>query len=144
MNRFRAWRESLRRAARWEEAHPGDESLLRLKRLLAAARREDPAADERLWRRLRPRLGPLAGPAPSLAAAVAGLGPRFVLAAGAVCAMLLAGGLYLNQMGAAPAPGGSVALVAALGTPEEAVGGALQARSGDELLRFIAYGPNGR
>ncbi|MBI2177885.1 MAG: hypothetical protein HYU38_06020 [Candidatus Tectomicrobia bacterium] len=142
IKRWREWRASLRRAGEWEGA--ADPEARRLKALLAAARTpDDPRADARLWRRLRVRIRALEreGAATPLSGVMASLGFRF--AGAAACALVLALGLAWSQGPLAPVPAATGAQLASfLEAPEEALSGPLQARSGDDLLQFIAYASN--
>jgi len=142
IKRWREWRESLRRAEAWEGA--ADPEARRLKALLAAARiPDDPRAGARLWRSLRAQIRSIDQEevAASLNGAMASFGFRF--AGAAACALALAIGLAWSQ---GPLSSGSPAtgtqLASFVEAPEEALNGPLQARSGDDLLQFIAYASN--
>ncbi len=139
----------IRRVENWEESRPEDEEILRLRSLFSEARRIDPEAGDRIWRRLRPRLHRVEEAAlnpPSLMTVLAAAGPRF--AAGALFALVLAAGFFLTQHELPLAvPQSSIApiQVAILENPEEIVGGSvIESRNGSELLQFIAYSPQDR
>lgn len=140
MLRWREWRESLRRAREWDSAP--DPEIRRLQSLFAAARPgEDPQADARLWRRLRARIHGLERErVPALSGALASFGFRF--AGAAALALVLAAGLTWRD-GPFGSPQGAQT-ASFLETPDEVLSGPLQARSGDDLLQFIAYNPAGR
>jgi len=142
MRRWREWRASLRRAGGWEEASPADPEVRRLRALFAAARTlDDPGADARLWRGLRARIRAIEqeGAAAPLSGVLASFGFRF--AGAAACALALALGLAWSQGPLARPAATGAQLASFLEAPEEVLNGPLQARSGDDLLQFIAYGP---
>lgn len=144
IKRWREWRGSLRRAGGWEEASLADPEVRRLKTLFAAARTpDDPRADARLWRSLRAQIRSIDREevAASLNGVMASLGFRF--AGAAACALVLALGLAWSQGPLSPSPAATGAQRASfVEAPEEALNGPLQARSGDDLLQFIAYASN--
>ncbi|MEE9275384.1 MAG: hypothetical protein V3V62_08770 [bacterium] len=148
MRAWRKWRERLRRADAWE-IFSRDAEVERLKALFRAAPGDDPEAGARIWRGLRPALRRLGGaPAPSFASALAAIGPHFVTASFAGVA--LAAALFIFRGGPAPAPAppapepALVAAMSAVERPRAPAGDALEARSGDDLLQFIAYSPANR
>ncbi|OGL59811.1 MAG: hypothetical protein A3J27_00765 [Candidatus Tectomicrobia bacterium RIFCSPLOWO2_12_FULL_69_37] len=142
IKRWSEWRASLRRAGEWEGAP--DPGVRRLKALFAAARTPDnPRADAQLWRRLRAQIRSIDRKevAASLNGAIASFGFRF--AGAAACALALAIGLAWSQGPLSEGPAATGAQLASfVEAPEEALNGPLQARSGDDLLQFIAYASN--
>lgn len=141
MTLWERWKKSQMLAARWDHPVPEDARILNLKRLLRAAAEESARADDRLWHRLRYQLKPLGSEAPaisSLLSALASMAPRFAVAAAAVLVLSL--GLYaLPEEEPAPRP---PVQTASLESSAPLFAEALETRSGDDLLAFIAYDTN--
>ena len=145
MNLWQKWRDSMRRAARWDHPSPEDEELRRLRGLFRAAPADDPAADARLWMRLRHQLDRAAEVdiGATIGASLALFGPRFATAA--VFAFLMTASFFWYNTTAPGSP--EPVSLAALAQPEESEGGferVLDTRDGGELLQYIAYNPPGR
>lgn len=143
-----AWKKAMerrRRARSWDAPGAEGGTVADLKALFDAAREEAPAPDAALWEKLRPRLAAheARARAPlSLVPALAATAPR--LAAAALGILLLAAGLYWSRdagRGApfAPSPAAPRSPMAVLGDPLRMIGGGLEARTGQGLLRHIAY-----
>lgn len=150
MSLWERWKKSQASAARWDDPAPGDVRTFYLKRLLRAAPgvrgapEESARADTLLWQRLRRQLKPLgemAPAAPPLFTALASMGPRFAVAAAAV--LMLSLGLYTLPDEPPPArPAIQVAQATLLESSAPLFAEALETRSGDDLLAFIAYDTN--
>ncbi len=141
-----------RNARDWDAPRPEDETVEELKVLFEAAREDAPAPDEKLWEKLRPRLAAheaQSGGAFSFVSALAATGPRF--AAAALGVLLLVAGLFWSQgverQARIPAPRTNLAVNLdrnPLNPTIVMVGSALEAQSGQDLLRYVAYGSTGR
>ena len=139
-----AWKKAMarrRRARSWDAPRPEGGTVADLKALFGAAREEAPAPDGALWEKLRPRLAAHDARARdpfSFIPALAATAPRLAVAALGI--LLLAAGLYWSR-GApfAPSPAAQRNPMAVLGDPLRMIGGGLEARTGQGLLRHIAY-----
>lgn len=145
---MRAWKKAgeRRRSARnWDAPGRAGERASEVRALFEAAREDAPAPDAALWEKLRPRLAAREArarqPLPFIAA-LAETGPG--LAAAALGILLLAAGLYWSQgVGReAPAPAlrrGPAARPGSPLNPFQMIGGGLEARTGQGLLRHVVY-----
>ena len=136
-----------RGAEDWDAPRPQDETAAELKALFEDAREDAPAPDEKLWEKLRPQLAAheaQVNGAFSFVTAVAATGPRF--AAAALGVLLLAASLFWGQ---------SVERQARILerqtylaqhpdrnplNPIPMIGDELEAKKGEDLLQFVAYG----
>ena len=141
-----------RSARDWDAPRPEDETVEELKALFEAAREDAPEPDDKLWEKLRPRLAAheaQSNGAFSFVSALAATGPRF--AAAALGVLLLVASLFWSQaverQARTPAPTTNLAVNLdrnPLNPTIVMVGSALEAQSGQDLLRYVAYGSTGR
>lgn len=143
-----AWKragERRRSTRNWDAPGRADAEVSWVRALFEAAREEAPAPDAALWEKLRPRLAAHAArsrrPLPFISA-LAETGPG--LAAAALGVLLLAAGLYWSQSVGREAPSPAPAARPAVRPgssldPFQMIGGGLEARTGQGLLRHIAY-----
>ena len=84
MNRWKIWRQSLRRAAKWEETPQNDREIRHLHELFEVASKEDHLPGDRTWKGFQQLLSEdLASVRfPTFWTSVTSLGPRFAIAAG--------------------------------------------------------------
>ena len=141
-----------RSAQDWDAPRQEDETVAELKALFEAARDDAPAPDDKLWEKLRPQLAAHEGQARgafSFTAALAATGPRF--AAAALGVLLIVASLFWGQGVERQARILERETELALYTGRNPlnptivmVGSALEAQSGQDLLRYVAYGSQER
>ena len=140
MNRWKTWRQSLRRAAKWEDTPQNDREIRHLQELFEAAPEEDHLAGERSWKGFQQLLSEdLASVRfPTFWTSVVSLGPRFAIAAGVVFVIAISAFWYAGDSPLVEQP----TLIADLAPPdksETALIDVLEARNPGGLLQFIAY-----
>ncbi|MDE0332391.1 MAG: hypothetical protein OXL41_11035 [Nitrospinae bacterium] len=141
-----------RSAQDWDAPGTEDETVAELKALFEAAREDAPEPDEKLWEKLRPQLAAHEGQARSafpFMATLAAAGPRFAVAALGV--LLIVASLFWTQGVERRARIQERQTELALYTGRNPLnpnivtfGSALEAQSGHDLLRFVAYSPSER
>ncbi len=143
--------DNRRNAGEWDAARPEDEAIAEFRALFEAAREEVPAPDEKLWEKLRPQLAAHEAAPPDLLSFVASLattGPRLAVAALGV--FLLAAGMFwspgaerrtniTNIEVAAWEARNPLNLMVGMENAMQAIGNGLEAQTGQDLLRYVAY-----
>ncbi len=142
--------ERRRNARGWDAPRQENGTVAGLRSLFEAARDDAPAPDGKLWEKLRPRLAAHDETAVRhslpFVTTLATTGPR--LAVGALGVLLLAAGLFWIQgterrARVSPLPTNwTPSLDNPLNplNPLQAIGHGLETQTGQELLRYVAYG----
>ncbi len=140
MNRWKVWRRSLRRAAKWEDTPQNDREIRHLQELFEAFPEEDHLAGERTWKGFQQLLSEdLASVRlQTFWTSVTSLGPRFAVAAGVVFVIAISTFWYASDSPIVEQPT-LIADLAPLGRSETALIDVLEARNPGGLLQFIAY-----